>query len=166
MRTQYIHPNPSPLNSNAFAICDGDGDIALEVQTDGKTRGFDFITVDGNSVNENEARIEALEGKLQNITVQSASGNATAFIDSISQNNEGTIIATKKNIPVFNGATNQNNGTSGLVTQPLIADRAKFLCGDGTWKTVSTDDKKVNQTSSTTNKNYPLLISTNENPNG
>lgn len=36
----------------------------------------------------------------------------------------------------FVGATSSADGTHGLVPAPLIADRTKFLCGDGTWKAV------------------------------
>jgi hypothetical protein len=36
----------------------------------------------------------------------------------------------------FEGATSSADGTHGLVPAPLIAERDKFLCGDGTWKTV------------------------------
>ena len=37
--------------------------------------------------------------------------------------------------PVFTGATSVANGVAGLVTQPLIANRAQYLKGDGTWGT-------------------------------
>lgn len=37
----------------------------------------------------------------------------------------------------FTGATANDPGTSGLVPAPASGDREKFLCGDGTWKTVS-----------------------------
>ena len=36
-------------------------------------------------------------------------------------------------IDVFTGATAQANGVAGLVPAPLIADKDKFLKGDGTW---------------------------------
>ena len=36
----------------------------------------------------------------------------------------------------FEGATSSADGTHGLVPAPLIADKDKFLCGDGSWKTV------------------------------
>ena len=36
----------------------------------------------------------------------------------------------------FEGATSSADGTHGLVPAPLIADKDKFLCGDGTWKEV------------------------------
>lgn len=35
------------------------------------------------------------------------------------------------------GATSQTAGTGGTVPAPLIGDENKFLCGDGTWQTVS-----------------------------
>lgn len=37
------------------------------------------------------------------------------------------------NISTFTGATSLANGAAGAVPQPLIADAAKFLKGDGTW---------------------------------
>lgn len=40
---------------------------------------------------------------------------------------------------VFSGATTSSNGSSGLVPQPMKDDREKFLCGNGTWKTVASD---------------------------
>lgn len=40
-------------------------------------------------------------------------------------------------IPTMTGATEQAAGTAGLVPAPGIADRAKFLKGDGTWTEVS-----------------------------
>jgi len=35
------------------------------------------------------------------------------------------------------GATNNTNGTAGIVPQPLAGDEEKVLAGDGTWKTTS-----------------------------
>lgn len=34
---------------------------------------------------------------------------------------------------VFTGATSEADGEAGLVKKPLVSDRTKFLCGDGTW---------------------------------
>jgi hypothetical protein len=36
----------------------------------------------------------------------------------------------------FTGATTLANGTNGLVPPPTTSDISKFLCGDGTWKSV------------------------------
>ena len=44
---------------------------------------------------------------------------------------------TDTTYPVFAGATASENGTTGLVPEPTIEDTDKYLCGDGTWKTVS-----------------------------
>lgn len=38
-------------------------------------------------------------------------------------------------IPVMSGATEAKAGEQGLVPKPEIADRGKFLCGNGTWAT-------------------------------
>lgn len=40
-------------------------------------------------------------------------------------------------IKTFSGATTEANGTTGFVPQPLIADKDKFLKGDGTWATLT-----------------------------
>ena len=41
------------------------------------------------------------------------------------------------------GATSSTDGTHGLVPAPLIADREKFLRGDGTWQTVAVERSYV-----------------------
>lgn len=41
------------------------------------------------------------------------------------------------------GATAQENGTAGYAPQPLIADKDKFLKGDGTWDTPSSGGSNV-----------------------
>lgn len=43
-------------------------------------------------------------------------------------------------IDVFTGATAQANGVAGIVPAPLIADKDKFLKGDGTWTKVEIVD--------------------------
>ena len=40
----------------------------------------------------------------------------------------------------FTGATSITGGASGLVPAPSIGDEDKFLRGDGTWATVSSDE--------------------------
>ena len=49
---------------------------------------------------------------------------------------DGTSVVDANDIAqlaTFTGATSSANGTKGLVKQPLIADKDKFLKGDGTW---------------------------------
>ena len=40
----------------------------------------------------------------------------------------------------FDGATSENEGTTGLVPKPVAGDENKFLKGDGTWADVSLDE--------------------------
>lgn len=51
-------------------------------------------------------------------------------------------------VPVMSGATSTSDGAKGLAPKPYIADRNKFLCGDGTYKNVytSSDGAVVNVT--------------------
>lgn len=60
----------------------------------------------------------------------SASGTALAFIDAITQNEQGVITATKKTVADFNGTTH------GLVPAPESGKQTKqyFLSGEGTWE--------------------------------
>lgn len=51
-------------------------------------------------------------------------------------------------IAVMIGATATANGAKGLVPAPMISDRNKFLCGDGTWRSIEALDM-VGATSST-----------------
>lgn len=48
----------------------------------------------------------------------------------------------------FTGATASANGIHGLVPQPLIADRAKYLKGDGNWSVPSAEEASYSNTSS------------------
>ena len=44
--------------------------------------------------------------------------------------------ATSSTVPVMQGATSTESGSSGLVPAPEIEDRDKFLKGDGSWTTI------------------------------
>lgn len=52
------------------------------------------------------------------------------------QINNNIISATDTTYSAFTGATSGADGSSGLVPQPLIADKDKFLKGDGSWDTI------------------------------
>ena len=71
------------------------------------------------------------------VSSPSSSGNALAFIDTISQNADGVITPTKKAVSYMDGATSQVGGSGGLVPPPAAGDDAKFLRGDGQWATPS-----------------------------
>lgn len=48
------------------------------------------------------------------------------------------VLAPTSSVPVMTGATTYSDGASGLVPKPTKRDVAKFLCGNGEWKEVST----------------------------
>lgn len=47
-----------------------------------------------------------------------------------------TISATDTTYSTFNGASASADGSTGLVPKPFIADKDKYLRGDGTWQTI------------------------------
>ena len=57
----------------------------------------------------------------------------------VSISSSGQISATDTTYSAFTGATSGADGAAGLVPKPLIADKDKFLKGDGTWETVQTN---------------------------
>jgi len=63
----------------------------------------------------------------------------------------GVLSSTDTTYAVFTGATASANGSTGLVTAPVIADRVKYLKGDGSWGTpTDTDTTYAAFTGSTT----------------
>lgn len=62
------------------------------------------------------------------VTSPSADGNATSFIDTIAQDANGAITATKKNIPTVAASTSGEGGNAGLMT----AAQAEKLAGIAT----------------------------------
>lgn len=127
------------LGTSATAITDG-------ATTNPITIGSTNTTVtSGNVVLYNQKEFvwtgsawEELGGESSYKVVQSAvsspaaSGNATAFIDTISQDAQGKITATKKNVPVF--TKSGSSAAAGLVPAPsTTAGTTKYLREDGTW---------------------------------
>lgn len=69
------------------------------------------------------------------VSSPTASGTSLSFIDSVSQNTNGVITATKKAVTTMGAATASANGTAGLVPAPAAGAQAKYLRADGTWNT-------------------------------
>lgn len=69
------------------------------------------------------------------VSAPTANGDTLSFIDSVSQEANGKIKATKKTVSDMTGATTDAAGAHGLVPAPAIANRGQFLRGDGTWAT-------------------------------
>lgn len=61
-----------------------------------------------------------------------------------------TISATDTTYSDFTGATSLADGAAGLVPKPLIADKDKYLKGDGTWDTVAAGPTVVQTTGTST----------------
>lgn len=74
--------------------------------------------------------------------------NVTAPLSSTITNG----VLTGLSISTFEGATSSTAGSTGIVPAPSSGDNVKFLCGDGTWQTVSgggssaPDDTKADKT--------------------
>lgn len=80
-----------------------------------------------------------------------ASGSGVTFIDTISQNANGDIAATKKTVRTMGAATASAAGSSGLVPAPGSGKHGSYLRGDGTW-VVPTDTKNTAGSSNTSSK--------------
>ena len=123
-------------------------------------------TEDGDVLLINE-NMDEIDGDIHNLSTgkknvqtavssPSANGTELAFIDTISQNTQGVISATKKTVKDMVGA-GSSNGAHGLVPQPLAADKDKFLKGNGTWA-VPTDTDTKNTAGSTDTSSKIFLI--------
>ena len=80
-----------------------------------------------------------------------ASGTGVTFIDTLSQNANGEITATKKTVRTMGAATASAAGSTGLVPAPGSGKQGSYLRGDGTW-VVPTDTKNTAGSSDTSNK--------------
>ena len=70
-----------------------------------------------------------------------------------------TVLTSWKNwlgIKNMTGASSSAAGATGLVPAPIAGDQTKYLRGDGTWQSITTNT--VQQNSNTSNANYPLLF--------
>ena len=74
----------------------------------------------------------------------------------VSSDASGNIKFTGTTYSVFTGATSANNGSTGLVKQPLVADRNSFLRGDCTWQTIAQYKLTLNGTTNGTSSGTSL----------
>ena len=108
-------PNPGGATTNRYLREDGTWVIPPDTDTD---TVYVHPTTAGNK------HIPA-GGAAGQILRWSADGAATWGAD----------VDTDTTYSVFTGATASANGTAGLVIAPLVANRAQYLKGDGTWGT-------------------------------
>lgn len=127
----------------------------------------DIADINSNT-DEFAARIAACKPKQTAKTSPTASGTASQFIDTVSQDANGVITATKKTVRTMTGATSSAAGATGLVPAPTTGDVGKYLKGDGTWGTPTNTTYseatssayglvKIGYTAS--GKNYPVQLS-------
>lgn len=120
--------------NTVVVIYDPDGDYQYIVVTGEGTSatviehaGTDVWHINGNSID-----LTSTDFEIERFGIQrqlTAGSNIT-----ISSN---TISATNTTYVSFVGATSSADGQSGLVPTPLIADKDKYLKGDGTWDTIT-----------------------------
>ena len=94
----------------------------------------DIADINSNT-DEFAARIANCKTKQTAKTDPSADGTAVSFIDSVTQNANGEVTATKKTVKNMTGATASAAGAAGLAPAPSAGDQSKFLQGNGTWGT-------------------------------
>ena len=116
--------NPSGTATSELTSLSIDGTVYSITASGGGA--IDDVTVDGTSVVTNRVAEIDLSGKQDVLT---AGTNITITNNVIS--------ATDTTYSDFVGATSSTDGSNGLVPQPLVADKDKFLKGDGTWGTPS-----------------------------
>jgi len=113
--------------SGNFAGLDSNGDL-----TDSGKKASDFQAA-GNYVSHTAST--AVGSATQGVYVAS-DGTATPMTYELNKTVPSNAVFTDTWTALV-GATAQANGTAGYAPQPLIADKDKFLKGDGTWDTPS-----------------------------
>lgn len=108
-----------------------------------QTTNYDLIkpeyedTADIKDINDNmdalDTILDGMKTKQTAVTDPTADGTAVAFIDSVSQDENGEITVTKKTVKTMAGATSSAAGAAGLVPAPGTSDVGKFLKGDGSY---------------------------------
>ena len=128
----------------------------------------DIEVINGN-MDTIDSTMAGMKTQQTSVTDPTASGTATAFIATITQNQNGVITPTKKSVATLVGATSSVAGSAGLVPAPATADRTKFLKGNGTWDTptdttydIASDSTagliKTGYTTSDANRNYAVDV--------
>jgi hypothetical protein len=122
-----------------FALPDVSGTIALTSNLSAYVPATRTITINGTAYNLSEDRAWTIT-TASAYTLPTASATVLGGIKvgtNLSIDANGVLSSTDTNTTysAFTGATALANGTAGLVVAPLIANRAQYLKGDGTWGT-------------------------------
>lgn len=138
--------NDTVLNNNFANTTITDTDVALyPLRAD--SNGCTGIAIPNSSLEQkqvdwsqsDESSVDYIKHKPEIPTVNNSKitikqGDITKGQFTLNQSTPNTIILdTVDNYNDFTGATDEDNGTNGLVPAPMISDRTKFLKGDGSW---------------------------------
>lgn len=77
-------------------------------------------------------KYSVLTGDMRNGVAWAGTSNKNYVLQTTDNGVEWSPLGTAS-VPVMSGATEAKAGEQGLVPKPEIADRGKFLCGNGTW---------------------------------
>lgn len=77
-------------------------------------------------------KYSVLTGNMRNGVAWAGTNNKNNVLQTTDNGVEWKPLGTAS-VPVMSGATDAKAGEQGLVPKPEIADRGKFLCGNGTW---------------------------------
>ena len=77
-------------------------------------------------------KYSVLTGNMRNGVAWAGTNNKNNVLQTTDNGVEWKPLETAS-VPVMSGATEAKAGEQGLVPKPEIADRGKFLCGNGTW---------------------------------
>lgn len=112
----YIKQNGTQQKLNEFLDSLNSSNEGKADKVSGAVSG-NFAGLDANG-NLTDSGVKAADFKTKQTAVAdpTAEGNATSFIDTISQNANGELTATKKTIPTVAASTNGVGGNAGLMT--------------------------------------------------
>lgn len=125
-----------------------DVQTAISGKQDTLTAGSN-IQINNNTISATDTTYSAGEGLLLTGTVFTADTDTLATKQDLTAKQDvltagsnitisnDVISATDTTYSDFVGATDQDAGDSGLVPAPAAGDEAKYLSGDGTWKTIT-----------------------------
>jgi hypothetical protein len=122
-----------------YTFPDASGTVALTSSLSSYVPTTRTITINGTAYNLSEDRDWTIT-TASTYTLPIASATVLGGIkvgSNLSIDGNGVLSSTDTNTTysAFTGATALANGTAGLVIAPLIANRAQYLKGDGTWGT-------------------------------
>jgi hypothetical protein len=125
--------------NRTYTFPDASGTVALTSSLSSYVPATRTITINGTALDLSADRAWTITAG-STYTLPTASATVLGGIkvgSNLSIDVNGVLSSTDTNTTysVFTGATALANGTAGLVVAPLIANRAQYLKGDGTWGT-------------------------------